>query len=342
MNKSIEPIESMVRYSDYMISRNLRLIANQPKKWARDILVNRELRHDPFFWNNGGLLLAINRYNEKIQSGSDLKSVRLLLRKKQTINLVDNTLYYYANYDKLDKQVLHRVYEFLHDYKRDSAGTIMYRKQHTAAYLDTLGMVCPFLMRYGVENKNNEAIVLAMNQFRTFFQHGMDTASELPYHGYDIENDLKCGIVGWGRGLGWMLFGMCESLTWMDKQSEQYTELDNQISNLFDVVLKYQKKDGSFSWQLQALDGPSDSSVAGMIGYSLLKYAKTTNKINTYKAVILIIEKSVLSNVSNEGVVSGSSAECRGFSMYPQQFETNSWGQAFCTLFLTELIGWDE
>lgn len=334
-------LEAMTSQSDYMIRNNLKsIIEQQPKKILKKILRDGTFRKDPFFWNNGGLTLAINKYRKELAYSNTVSgSVGLLLKKKQNIKLIDNTLYYYANYDLHGNEVHDMVYDFLTHYKRDNAGSIMYRLSDDSAYLDTIGMVCPFLVRYGVDNNNEEAIDLAMIQFHAFFLHGMDTISGLPYHGYNVKDNQKQGVVGWGRGLGWMLFGMSESLSWMDKKTKSYKELEEYLRTLFEIVLKYQKEDGSFSWQVQAIDGHSDSSATGMIGYSLLKYADTVNKIDDYRHKIVSLKDAVLKDISKDGIVSGSSSECRGFSMYPQTFEVNSWGQAFCTLFLIELIG---
>jgi len=346
MNKNLksdttqtELIKSMVHYSDYMMKQNLKI---QPKKLLKKVIREKKFVEDPFFWNNGGLAFAINNYAAKDITEWSSASVGLLLGRKQSMRMVDNTLYYYACYDLLDEQIHDKMYKFLSTYDRDEAGSIVYRKGDSAAYLDTLGMVCPFLIRYGVENSEPEAVKLAMDQFRAFFRYGMDDASGLPYHGYDIPKGQKCGVIGWGRGLGWMLLGMCESIRWLDEGSKEYSELEKNISTMFDKIISYQKDDGSFSWQLQAVDGPSDSSVAGMLGYSLLKYAQVTNNVDKYSGVISKIEKSVLNNVDASGKVTGSSAECRGFSMYPQRFESNSWGQAFCTLFLIEMMDSNE
>jgi rhamnogalacturonyl hydrolase YesR len=335
-------VGAMVGHSNDMIARNLKPLKNQPKKFVKKLLLERTIKYDPFFWNNGVLVFAINKYNEKVSDKYTSKSLGLLLAKKNTIELVDNTFYYYANYSQIDKATRDMVFGFLSHYERDEAGSILYRVNDSAAFLDTLGMVCPFLFRYGKEYRNEKAVELAMTQFRAFFLNGMDKSSGLPYHGYDISNHEKSGIIGWGRGIGWMLFGLCESLAWVDKGSENYRELNGYILGLLDNILKYQKEDGSFSWQLQATNGPSDSSVTGMIGYSIVKYAKNEGREDFYEDIIIKIGNAILGNVEANGVVFGSSAECQGFSMYPQRFDNNSWGQAFCTLFLIELMDLHE
>ena len=43
---------------------------------------------------------------------------------------------------------------------------------------------------------------LAVSQIANFLAYGIDTTTELPYHGYEVETGMKYGIIGWGRAVG--------------------------------------------------------------------------------------------------------------------------------------------
>lgn len=327
-------VKSMANSADAIIGKNCAILS---KRRIKDILRTRQLKRDLFFWNNGALSWALEQYKTAEIEDTLFINDEILLKKRRKMWLVDDTLYFYANYHRINQTELDSVYSFLKDAEKDSAGSILYRQGDTAAFLDTIGMICPFLTRYGSERNNQQATDLAIQQFRAFFTNGFDELSGLPYHGYDIKHGHKCGIIGWGRGLGWLMIGLVETLRWLDPRSDEFIEVEAYAHKIFEVIIKYQTANGGFSWQLQATEGHLDTSVVSMIGYSLSLYMKLT-KSSAYKDELDKMIRCLLSNINESGEVLSSSAECRGFSMYPQRFETNSWGQGFGVLFIIEYL----
>lgn len=325
-------IGSMAVCADKIIGKNSAFVS---KSRIKDVLLTRKLKRDLFFWNNGALSWALGRYEGSNISQTSYINNRTLMNKRRKILLVDNTLYFYANYNRISRKEKEDVYNFLQSTNKDSAGSVMYRQETAAAFLDTIGMICPFLARYGSEYGDERAIELAMQQFRAFFKYGFDEESGLPYHGYDIASGQKCGIIGWGRGLGWLMIGLVETLRWLDPKSKEYVEVKDYAQKMFRTILKYQMPNGGLSWQLQAREGHLDTSVVAMVGYSLCLFEKLTGG-SIYKNEIEKMVTCLISNINKTGAVLNSSAECRGFSMYPQRFEVNSWGQGFGLLFLVE------
>ena len=87
--------------------------------------------------------------------------------------------------------------------KKTVDGILAYRSQHPDwLFADTLGMLCPFACRYGVQKQDKELLNLGIRQLELFFQKGMDEKTGLPYHGYDEKTGMKYGIIGWGRACG--------------------------------------------------------------------------------------------------------------------------------------------
>ncbi len=98
--------------------------------------------------------------------------------------------------------------------KKLRTASFAYRSQHPDwLFADTLGMLCPFACRYGVQKQDKELLNLGIRQLELFFQKGMDEKTGLPYHGYDEKNGTKYGIIGWGRACGWMLLGLSQSIS---------------------------------------------------------------------------------------------------------------------------------
>lgn len=97
---------------------------------------------------------------------------------------------------------------------------IFYRKnQSNKAYIvDTLGMVCPFLIRYGNLFNQEASINLAFEQLKYYTNYGLDKDSFLPSHAIYQINDIKVGPHNWGRGIGWYFFPMSEYYKYVDKE----------------------------------------------------------------------------------------------------------------------------
>lgn len=324
-------LEKVIYRADEMIGRNQRFFSMDAAKRS---LRSRDMSRDPFFWHNGILSMAINEHRD-INPQLVYTNNSKLLSKRYSIKFVDDALFYYANFEKLKQGELDMVARYLQECEKDPAGSMLYRNYSPSAYIDTLGMVCPFLFRYAKATSNCEAAQLAMSQFELFFENGLDTASGLPYHGYDVSNGQKNGIIGWGRGVGWMMFGLVDSFAWVENGTSEYKQLNDMFVAISKKVLLYQRADGGYSWQLQAQDGPLDISATSMIGYSLCRYGMIT-RTEKNEEMLRRIEACVLSAIDTRGYVTNSSAECRGFSMYPQRYEINSWGQGFAALFLLQ------
>ena len=231
---------------------------------------------------------------------------------------------------------------------KTGGGILAYRSQHPDwIFADALGMVCPFACRYGAQRREEELFSLGVRQLTEFWEKGMDRATGLPYHGYDEKTGTKYGIIGWGRACGWMMKGFSESLPWIGERNRRSrlpegALLAEAFQQLTDAVLDWQRPDGGFSWQLQALEGPRDSSADGMIGTALAvglseglyrgeRKRRAEEALRALTPGLLSWEKG--------GAVGGCSGECRGFSEYPQIYGSYPWGTGTVLRFLAETDG---
>ena len=209
------------------------------------------------------------------------------------------------------------------NYPTDEMGSFPYRARQDKGYIfvDSIGLACPFLYRYGAMYGRTDAMELAVKQIVNFLAYGMDGSTGLPYHGYVMRTACKYGIIGWGRAVGWMLRGMTGCMI-----SEYGLErLKDAYVALVDTTLAYQRKDGYFSWQLQAADGPADTSATGMICVAIKKgmeigVLKGAKYVQALQEGISAIEKSV-----KDGRVYDCSGECEGFGQYPQRYGAYPW-----------------
>lgn len=315
----------------YLIKRVLRP-ANTPKR-------------DFFFWTHAIL-------TQSLEEAKDLESLKkyfdLWIEKGQNIYNIDNVmngyslLYVYEQTkEEKYKQAADKLFEYLLQYKKEMEDTIPYRKHHpNHIYADGLGMIVPFLCRYGKIFGKEEAIELGVSLIKEFMEQGMDENSGLPYHGYDWKTKVKYGIIGWGRAVGWLLLAMADSYEYLDEKEKEW--LQGVYGKLLVDSINCLREDGYFSWQLEAKEGPKDTGATAMIGYALQKALnlgivqakeeviiksryRTLNKTKiTFENSAKVMEQAILLSVK-QGKIMDCSGECEGFSQYPQVYGAYPW-----------------
>lgn len=224
------------------------------------------------------------------------------------------------------KQAADEMMRFLSFHITDKAGSLLYRPNQKNGYIfaDSIGMICPFLCKYGNLYGDAKATHLAVTQIQNFIDFGMDSKTGLPYHGYKFEDGLKYGIIGWGRAVGWLMMGMSESLAFMEELSPDYEYIKQIYRRLVDKVESYQLENGLYCWQLGAKEGPVDTSATAMILYSIAQSLNLKVLIGIHKSR-MVRGKEALFSLVKEGKLDHCLAECQGFSMYPQVYGAYPW-----------------
>lgn len=138
-------------------------------------------------------------------------------------------------------------------------------KESTIRFVDTLGMICPFLALYGKIYKEEKYVTLSINQIRKFREIGMYQSTQLPCHAVSVDCQLPLGVYGWGRGTAWYMIGLIDTYFELTNCKEK-TEMKAWIDDAAKEYLKYQHEDGSFYTILQG-GGQYDSSVTAVMAY---------------------------------------------------------------------------
>lgn len=221
------------------------------------------------------------------------------------------------------KNAVDRLASYGADHPTDGAGSFLYRPAHgeKTVFVDGIGLSCPFLYRYGEVFDKQEYRELAVLQIVNFLSYGMDGKTGLPYHGYDVSDGCKYGIIGWGRAVGWLLRGMTGCMV----SGYGREKLGVPCSELVDAALAYQRQDGLFSWQLEALEGPADTSATGMICAALNQGIVLGVFVGEKYEKALAEGRHALERSVREGRVYRCSGECEGFSQYPQRYGAYPW-----------------
>lgn len=256
---------------------------------------------------------------------------KLWITSKQNLYYVDNAMH--GNtlldlYELTGKEAYltaaEKLADYLKDCPKDAEGSVSYRvKNPDWIFADALGMVCPFLCRYGEMTGRKELTELAVKQLDNFLNHGMDQNSGLPYHGYDSKTGIKQGCIGWGRAVGWLMMGLNGCLKYLPETHPQYQILSESAVKLEQTVWEYQRTDGGFSWLLAALEGPEDTSATGMIldGIYNGRILQDGTKEKDFENAM----KFLFHHISG-GNVTGASGECEGYAQYPQKYGVYPWG----------------
>ena len=226
------------------------------------------------------------------------------------------------------REAADKLYEFLRTYRRDERGGIVYRQEqnNTFVFADGIGEMCPFLARYGKAYDNSGAINLAVGQILNYLEFGFDEKTGLPYHGYDAENGMKYGLLGWGRAVGWMMIGMVGTLESMNPAHPDYTRIKQAFRMLVSKVEIYQLEGGLYTWHLLAKEGPVDTSATGMILYAIAKGVELGILIENHKNR-LNKGRQALQNCVKDYRVYGALSECKGFAEHPQIYGAYPWSQ---------------
>lgn len=336
---------------DELLTYGLWDVGTKVKRWIKKYIFRRTVgAEDLVFWPTG--LLAAGLWNCRREADDSLRQktdsslaayftrwekkqnpicclddllsgeVFLAAFEEYCRNKTENNIISEKDGDRYRKAI-EKLAEYAMAYPTDEMGSFPYRAGHNNGhvYVDSIGLVCPFLYEYGKFFKKDEYIELAVRQIANFLAYGMDGSTGLPYHGYSVQSTCKYGIIGWGRAVGWLMRGMAGCMVTeygMERLKDVYVSLT-------DTVLAYQRGDGYFSWQLQAADGPADTSATGMICAALKQGIELGALTDIKYEQALRTGRNAVEKSIRGGKVYDCSGECEGFGRYPQRYGAYPW-----------------
>lgn len=270
------------------------------------------------------------------------------------------------------------IYRFLKNARKDSKGSIIYNASGKDDYIlaDGAGMSAMFLAAYGAYEP--EAYDLAALQLTNFKRYGCDLSGTLlgtglPYHGYSFaeagnaekENGqpLKLGIIGWGRAIGWLMMGLSSCVEFLPAEHPERKEILSFLEDLSRNTMRFQKKNGAFAWTVPCMEGRTDTSATGMIGYGLLalqkEYARSQKKLDretdsdkdmyvqkeagftdaaSVEASLHSVCQSLFAETAQNGQVMNALGPCEDLGVYRQLYQCYAWGQGAALVFLKKYI----
>ena len=197
-------------------------------------------------------------------------------------------------------------------------------------FVDTVGMVCPFLIKYALEYNQKEYIRIAIEQIVNYRQFGFDDKTKLPFHCYDENTKAHLGICGWGRGCAWWAVGIADSLKELvfadgfDKETEILLRLN---IDFLDGFKKNICDDGSIS-RMVLNTSLSDSSASAMFAYCYA-YLYSLTKKEEYRDNTIRILNYLKRVTRRDGVIDFSQGDTMGIGYYSSGYSVVPAAQGF-------------
>ena len=221
-----------------------------------------------------GVFVLLDRYIDTDNGNWKVKPDRvdcaMLAYELLSCNYIDNSLIrpamdYTAKY-------LENLYE--------EHGSIPYNKNvKDVRFVDTVGMVCPFLMKYAIVYNQPRFVDIAIDQIKEYHKHGFDKETKIPCHCFNVKTKAPLGIYGWGRGCAWWAIGITDSLKTLMESKTYHIEkvmLLKYCVEFVAVMKKYQREDGAFS-RMIFTSSLEDSSAGAMLAYCFAYISKLTD-----------------------------------------------------------------
>ena len=213
--------------------------------------------------------------------------------------------------------------------------TLPYNKGGDNRYVDVLGMVCPFLIKYSQVYGSVQAMELAKKQLDEYYRFGVHGRTGLPAHCFSERTKAPLGVYGWGRGCAWLALSLAECYSLLNGKDEYADVIKERMINLADVLKRYQRKNGGFSSML-GTDAREDSSATAMIGWFFAKAYEFTGD-ESCAVCAKAAKKYLISVTRRDGKVDFAQGDTIGIGNYSRRFEPLPTAQGFALRLYKEI-----
>ncbi|NLB36209.1 MAG: hypothetical protein GX824_02750 [Clostridiales bacterium] len=238
---------------------------------------------------------------------------------KENINSVDSAMLAFAILSSrgIDKQAIRPAMKSTADMLFESAlkySTVPYDSSiPDIRFVDTVGMICPFLFLYAKEYNCPQAFELALRQLTEYLEFGVDKITGLPQHCFNKKNNARLGIAGWGRGCAWLCLALAESLNAVG-ESPAAAPITEKMKELAEKLVDYQLEEGAWSRQILG-ESVGESSATAVIGWFMKEAYKLTSQ-DKYKISFENAVRYLMSRTRRDGVVDFAQGDTKSIGFY--------------------------
>lgn len=296
-------------------------------------------------WQSALVYLAVSEYYNN--HGKQDKIEILLSREidkngnwRKNPKEIDEALiaYYVLKYAKDPKRVkpaMDYMYHLILNHIEDD-GLICYRHSSSnLRFVDTLGLVCPFLCAYGETYNVNDAIHLAVKQVQNYESYGIHPSFCIPVHAYDADTKMPLGLYGWGRGLVWYLFALCECYRTLSKENNECAYFEKTILEKSNLLTCFQKENGGIGWIIQNKDTYDSSATAGYAYFYAIAYRICG--VVKFREMSQRALKCLMASTQRNGSIDYSQGDTKGIGMYSNVFSIMPFTQGLTYLTICRL-----
>lgn len=207
-------------------------------------------------------------------------------------------------------------------------------------WADTLFMAAFFLLRVGVELKDEDIIEDALNQYYWHIKYLQDPATGLYYHGYNnINKDHMSGFY-WGRANAWAAFTMSQVGGILPKcyLYPKYMDVAGSLNEQLAALKLVQTENGLWRTILDDEGSYEEISASAGIAAAMVTRGNPLHSKYINKAI-----KGMLANISEDGRVlnvSGGTAVMNDRDGYRNISRDwiQGWGQGLALAFFSQLL----
>lgn len=235
--------------------------------------------------------------DEMIDSSGNIKKYDL---KEYNIDYVNPGKLLFNLYDITKdnryQKVIQQLRTQLDTQPRTASGGFWHKQIYpNQMWIDGLYMAEPFYTQYTVKYENGKALDDVAKQFELVQNHLVDKKTGLVYQAWDESKQIGwanpetgASPTIWGRGIGWYMMALVETLDYYPKTNSNYKVLVGYLNQISKNVLKYKSESGLW---YQVTDKPElkdnflESSSSAMIIYSLAKASDKGYLASNYKKI---------------------------------------------------------
>lgn len=203
----------------------------------------------------------------------------------------------------------------------DKHGTIPYNEDIPEyRFVDTIGMTCPFLIKYALTYSEKEYIDIAMKQIKEYREHGIEEKIKIPFHCFKEGKYEPLGVCGWARGCAWWTIGLIDSLrTLIDAEgsNREKAELLKLSIESLEAIKAYVHEDGTVD-RILLSHSVQDSSACAMLAYCYA-YMGQLIKNDEYKNLAIKMREKLRSVTRRNGTVDFSQGDTHGIGFYSEK-----------------------
>lgn len=186
------------------------------------------------------------------------------------------------------------------DAERSGEGALGHWQGSHQLWVDTLYMACPLYTAYGQAGEAARQVILYRGPLQ-------DERTGLFYHMWDWQTGKRTPDL-WGRGNGWVLMSIADTLEGLRKSDAQYAALQQIASAMTRGLRSTQDPDGLWHTVLDDHKTYAECSATAMFVYGLLKLARLGALPASEREPALRAWKAVNERYVKDGLVTGVSA----------------------------------